>query len=117
MKKFITLLVCAFIINSCDDGDKSLDTFNFDHATEINNCITNDGLFFKVKKFDALILKTPITTFANTVSVANSPRNLVINSINQVNLFYILLDKNLGCSLTVFLIIGFLEENLIVSSK
>jgi hypothetical protein len=38
MKKFITLLVCAFIFNSCDDGDKSLDTFNFDSTEAINSC-------------------------------------------------------------------------------
>ena len=38
MKKFITLLVCAFNFNSCDDGDKSLDTFNFDSAAAINSC-------------------------------------------------------------------------------
>jgi hypothetical protein len=84
MKKFITLLVCAFIFNSCDDGEISIDTFNFDPAAAINSCTPNNGLFFKVKNNEALILKTPITTFANTITPVNSPRTIVINSSNQV---------------------------------
>ena len=84
MKKYITLLVCAFIFNSCDDGNISLDTFNFDPAAAINSCTPNNGLFFKVKNNEALILKTPITTFVNTVTPANTPRTVVINSSNQV---------------------------------
>lgn len=84
MKKFIVLLVCAFIFNGCNDGELSIQTFNFDPAASINSCSINNGLFFKVKNNEALILKTPITTFANTVTAANSPRTLVINSTNQV---------------------------------
>ena len=84
MKKLITLLVCAFIFNGCDDGEISLDTFNFDPAAPISSCTINNGLFFKVKNNEALILKTPISTFANTVTPANTPRTLVINSTNQV---------------------------------
>lgn len=84
MKKFIVLLVCAFIFNGCNDGELTIQTFNFDPAAAINSCSVNNGLFFKVKNNEALILKTPITTFANTVTPANSPRTLVINSTNQV---------------------------------
>lgn len=84
MKKIIVLLVSAFIFNSCDDGNIRLDTFNFDPATAISSCSSNNGLFFKVKNNEALILKTPITTFSNTVTASNSPRTIVINSNNQV---------------------------------
>ena len=84
MKKLIVLLVCAFIFNGCDDGKISLDTFNFDPAAPINSCTPNNGLFFKVKNNEALILKTPISTFANTVTPLNTPRTIVINSTNQV---------------------------------
>ncbi len=84
MKKYIVLLVCAFFFNGCNDGELTIQTFNFDPAAAINSCSVNNGLFFKVKNNEALILKTPITTFANTVTPANSPRTLVINSTNQV---------------------------------
>mgnify|MGYP006921026257 CR=1 FL=1 len=45
---------------------------------------SNNGLFFKLNNNEALILKTPITTFANTVTAVNSPRTVLINSDNQV---------------------------------
>lgn len=84
MKKIIGLLICAFIFNGCNDGEIALDTFNFDPAAAINSCTTNNGLYFKVKNNEALILKTPVTTFANTITATNSPRTIVINSTNQV---------------------------------
>ena len=84
MKRFIGLLVCILLFNSCDDGDIKLDTFNFDPAAAINDCDVNNGLFFKVKNNEALILKTPISTFANVVTAANTPRTLLISSNNQV---------------------------------
>jgi hypothetical protein len=84
MKRFIGLLVCILLFNSCDDGDIKLDTFNFDPAAAINDCDVNNGLFFKVKNNEALILKTPISTFANVVTAANTPRTLLISSTNQV---------------------------------
>jgi len=84
MKKIIFLVFCAFIFIGCDDGNIKLDTFNFDPAAAINSCSTNNGLFFKVKNNEALILKTPITTFVNTVTPANTPRTIVINTTNQV---------------------------------
>ena len=84
MKKIIGILVCAFLFISCNDGELKIETFNFDPAAAINSCTNNNGLFFKVKNNGALILKTPITTFANTVTAVNSPRTIVINNSNQV---------------------------------
>lgn len=84
MKKIIGLLVFAFIFNSCNDGELKIQTFNFDPAAVINSCSTNNGLFFKLNNNEALILKTPITTFANTVTAVNSPRTVLINSDNPV---------------------------------
>jgi hypothetical protein len=84
MKKFVGLLIGAFILNSCNDGEIKFATFNFDPAASINSCSINNGLFFKVKNNEALILKTPISTFANTVTATNSPRTIVINGSNQV---------------------------------
>jgi len=84
MKRFLGLLLCTLLFISCDDGDIKLDTFNFDPATAINDCDVNNGLFFKVKNNEALILQTPISTFANLVTAASTPRTVLISSANKV---------------------------------
>ncbi|HLF53044.1 hypothetical protein [Flavobacterium sp.] len=84
MKRFLGLLVCAFIFNSCDDGDITLENFNFDTAAAVNDCTVNNDLYFKIKNNEALILQTPATSFENTVTPVDTPRTLVINSTNQV---------------------------------
>ena len=84
MKRFLGLLLCAFLFNSCDDGDIKLETFNFDTAAAINDCDVNNGLFFKVKNNEALILQTPISTFENVVTAANTPRTILVSSTNKV---------------------------------
>lgn len=84
MKRIIGLFACIMLFNSCDDGDIKLDTFKFDTAAAINDCDINNGLFFKVKNNEALLLKTPISTFENVVTRANTPRTILISSTNQV---------------------------------
>ena len=41
MKRFLGLLLCVLLFNSCDDGDIKLETFNFDTAAAINDCDVN----------------------------------------------------------------------------
>jgi hypothetical protein len=84
MKRFLGLLLCALLFNSCDDGNIKLETFNFDTAAAINDCDVNNGLFFKVKNNEALILQTPISTFANVVTPTNTPRTILVSSTNKV---------------------------------
>lgn len=84
MKRFLGLLVCAFIFNSCDDGDITLENFNFDTAAAVNDCTVNNNLYFKIKNSEALILKTPATSFINEETPAGTPRKLIINTTNQV---------------------------------
>ena len=100
MKRFIGLLVCVLLFNSCDDGDIKLDTFNFDPAAAINDCDVNNGLFFKVKNNEALILKTPISTFENVVTATNTPRTILISSTNKViyRLFDSIISSAYFCS-------------------
>ncbi|MEY3500910.1 MAG: hypothetical protein RL308_2579 [Bacteroidota bacterium] len=100
MKRLIGLLACIMLFNSCDDGDIKLDTFNFDPAAAINDCDVNNGLFFKVKNNEALLLKTPISTFENVVTAANTPRTLLISSTNQVvyRLFDSIISNAYFCS-------------------
>ncbi|MSP84735.1 MAG: hypothetical protein EXR18_02760 [Flavobacteriaceae bacterium] len=101
MKRFFGLLFCSFLFNSCDDGNIKFDTFNFDPAVAINSCSVNNGLFFKVKNNEALILQTPISTFANLVTTANTPRTILVSSTNKVvyRLFNTIISNAYFCSL------------------
>ncbi len=96
MKRFLGLLFCALLFNSCDDGNIKLETFNFDTAEPINSCTVNNGLFFKVKNNEALVLQTPISTFENTVTPANTPRKILVSSTNK--LVYRLFDSIISSS-------------------
>lgn len=96
MKKIVNLLLCILILNSCNDGDIKLENFNFDTAAPVNSCPSNNGLFFKVKNNEALILQTPITTFANIETAANSPRTVLIDGSNKV--IYRLFDSIISSS-------------------
>ncbi|RTY95202.1 hypothetical protein [Flavobacterium sp. GT3R68] len=84
MKRFLGLLVCAFIFHSCDDGDINLKNFNFDTTAPVNDCSENNGLFFKIKSNEALILEIPLSSFSNDVTPADQPVSLLINSENHV---------------------------------
>ena len=96
MKQFIGLMLCAFLFNSCDDGNIKLETFNFDSAASINSCTLNNGLFFKVKNNEALVLQTPISTFENAVTPVNTPRTVLVSSTNKV--IYRLFDSIISSS-------------------
>lgn len=96
MKRLLGLIFCVFLFNSCDDGAIKLETFNFDTAAAINDCDVNNGLFFKVKNNEALVLQTPISTFANVVTAANTPRTVVVSSTNKV--IYRLFDSIISSS-------------------
>lgn len=84
MKRFFGLLSLCFLVNSCDEGAILLQKFDFDSAAPIEDCETNNGLFFKLNGNEALLLQIPITAFKNEVTAENSPRIVVINSTNRV---------------------------------
>lgn len=100
MKQILGLLICAFILNSCDDGDIAFKKFNFDPTAAVNKCTTNNGLYFKIKNSEALILKIPATSFLNEETATGSPRKLTINSTNQVlyRLFNDVVSNTYFCS-------------------
>lgn len=85
MKRFLGLLICAFIFNSCDDGDMNLKSFNFDTAAPVIDCSENNGLFFKIRGNEALILETSLSSaFPNEITPVGEPRTLLINTENHV---------------------------------
>ncbi len=100
MKRILGLLICTFILNSCYNGDVAFKKFNFDPTASVNKCTSNNGLYFKIKNSEALILKIPATSFLNEETAAGSPRKLTINSTNQVTyrLFNDVVSSTYFCS-------------------
>ncbi|MEA9412141.1 hypothetical protein [Flavobacterium sp. PL02] len=67
MKKIASILLFAFLLNGCDDGDISVDLINFEDTTTLN-CPTDETitstLIFKLKEKESLLLYVPKNIFA-----------------------------------------------------
>ena len=55
MKKLIVLVASVFMLQACDDGDITLESFNFD-TVAVQNCSDNN-LVFKINDNELLLLK------------------------------------------------------------
>jgi hypothetical protein len=66
MKKYASLLLFALLLNGCDDGDLTVETFNFDDPTiKIENCTDTYELLYKLKSQESLLLKMPEDKLVN----------------------------------------------------
>lgn len=90
MKRFFALLLLTVLFSSCDDGDLTQVTFEFDD-TSATACGTGTGDFFIFKTQDkrALIIQLPESSFQNRLSadLTTQPAPLVING-SSVRLIY-----------------------------
>ncbi|KIC01483.1 hypothetical protein OA88_13905 [Flavobacterium sp. JRM] len=72
MKKIASILLFAFLLNGCDDGDLSVDLINFED-TKTLNCPTDDtvlsSLLFKLKEKESLLLYVPKTIFGGEPNI------------------------------------------------
>lgn len=84
MKKIIVLLASVFMLQACDDGDITLESFNFD-TVSVQNCPTNN-LVFKVNGKELLLISIPEADepFANEVTVVGTPRIINVNTTNRI---------------------------------
>lgn len=80
MKKIIVLLASVFIFQSCDDGDLTLETFNFNNET-VQEC--ND-LLYVVNDKEIIILNIPASNFINEATVVGTPRMYTLTSSEQL---------------------------------
>lgn len=78
MKKIISLLVCAIVLNSCDDGDLIQENISFEEVAT-QNCSLNN-IIYKLKDSEALLLDIPKTNFPT----ATSSQELDINTTNRL---------------------------------
>ena len=80
MKRLLGLLVCAFIFNSCDDGDIKIKKVSFEDITSTSSC---DDIIFKVNGNELMLIKI---TNANTLAYINEvgTRSFPISAANKV---------------------------------
>lgn len=88
MKKYTYLMLFAFFLNSCDDGDLTVETFNFDEikATSCQNSLTNE-LIYKIKGQESLLLKIPSALLKNESTAEGEPELLTIDD-KSIRLVY-----------------------------
>lgn len=82
MKKLIVLVASVFMLQACDDGDITLESFNFD-TVNIQEC-TDNNLIFKINNDELLLINIPESSFANVETPDGSPRIVNVTSANQI---------------------------------
>jgi hypothetical protein len=78
MKRFLSVLALTFAFNSCDDGDLTLETIDFE-AAATQSCTTND-IIYKLKEKEALLFEIPKTSFENEPTNPNAPSTIDIDN-------------------------------------
>lgn len=80
MKRFFAFLLLAFVFSSCDDGDLTEVSFEFDDSpAQSCNTTTNDFFIYKTQDKRALIIQLPESNFPNQISADLSTQPLPLN--------------------------------------
>lgn len=88
MKRFLVVLICALALNSCDDGDLTIE--NVDLGTSVTQSCSNNNIIYKLNKQEALILEIPSAFLKNEPTDVNNPTLIDINNttVRVVYRFY-----------------------------
>ncbi len=78
MNKIFLLLASIFMFSACDDGDITLESFNFNDVDIQESCVEN--YLFKINDNELLLLNIPFTVFENAITPENEPRVTNIGS-------------------------------------
>ena len=85
MKKILIIVFSFFLFSSCDDGELTLESFNFENQT-IQKC-TDNYLLFKTKNDELLLLNIPEGVY-NTLFASSptngTPREATIGGTNEI---------------------------------
>lgn len=82
MKKGFYLLLITLLFLNCSDGDLSQEVISFD-SVATQSCSSN-GILYKIKEQEALLIQIPSSTFTNEPTIAGSPIIIDINNTNRV---------------------------------
>lgn len=84
MKKYAALLLFAFLLNGCDDGDLIVETIDFETVTESAACDTTNTLIYKLKAQEALLLQLPNDKIINDNGTYEYPIDSKGNGLYRV---------------------------------
>lgn len=90
MKKYASLLLFALLINSCDDGDLTVETINFDDVS-IQSCNSDpfvNTLFYKLKSQESLVTELPANIIKNDATTTPLTYNIDSGGNGQYRLLY-----------------------------
>jgi hypothetical protein len=79
MKKYLSLLLFALLLNGCDDGDLTVDSIDFEDLAS-QNCDTLNSLIYKLKTQESLLLQLPPSTIKNEATADGTPITLKIDN-------------------------------------
>ncbi|MGV7106780.1 hypothetical protein [Flavobacterium sp. U410] len=82
MKNILGVLLLAFFLHSCDDGDMTLQSFNFDSQSVLKCSDTN--LLYKINDSEALLLSLPEGTLPTEETPDDEPLELSVNSSHKI---------------------------------
>lgn len=82
MKKGFYLLLLTLLFANCSDGDLSQEVISFDLVTT-QSC-SNNGIIYKIKEQEALLIQIPPTAFTNEPTTIGNPTIIDINTTNRV---------------------------------
>jgi len=87
MRKFASLLLFAFLLNGCDDGDITVDSIDFASVTATSCDPETDQLIYKLKSQEALLLQMPESSLLNEPTANGDTLKYSINN-STFRLFY-----------------------------
>jgi hypothetical protein len=92
MKKIIAILVLSLVFNSCDDGDLTLESFNFSNQA-IQKCSDpNKTFLYKINGEELLVLNTDATIYTLDPNETNFPYTKTYQVGSTYGIFYRIYD-------------------------
>jgi len=85
MKRFLGIILLVFSLQSCDDGDFNVESFDFSNIAA-NACLGTNNQFFihYTNQREALLLQLPASSFPNLITQPDQPRIINISAGDQV---------------------------------
>jgi hypothetical protein len=85
MKRLLGIFILSFCINSCDDGEFEIQSFDFSSIPAAKCEGANNSFFiYYTNDREALFLEIPASSFPNTITQPSVPRPVTINAANKV---------------------------------
>lgn len=85
MKRFLGLLILSFCINSCDDGEFEIQSFDFSSIAATECVGANESFFiYYTNEREALFVQIDEENFENIITPQDDPRIVTINATNKV---------------------------------